>query len=671
MSTRRQTLRESLKKDAIALGICLALGLAYMAHNSPLEVSLGDPTASGTAPPSPTHPCDTLLVTVDPPLPEEEVPTTFSTLDMGWGWYSILSQEVGCFKHTALSDISSTTFSTMRLVVVPASAARAMRSEHIDSLRRWMEQGGLLLVEQPDPRWNSATGVPISAAPHRITRRITAASGSTLRGALRDALVASPLTTTMVTAELSTDAKGRMPQNVLMEVDGRPAFVHASRGDGHAYVLTIDMARAVMTLQQGRPLDDFSLPATEEEYIPGDMTQPWVMVADKKMLNNDVPYADLLERMVIEPTASHIPLPRWWYFPDKYAGVFIMSHDEEAFGDKSLFMTDWEDAHGHVSSNFIIPDSMSPEGLRKMIDQGHDVQVHWNRGFYDVMQTRPFGLPFWAPIALEMDMEAQRMAIEEHLDDRAVTLNRVHGLVWDQDWSLSFQKMAAARIAADSTYGPTGPKQFGYLFGTGRPFYPLDHQGQLLPVQEIPFVMQDDENLDLKRLRRLLTRSAGGHHQIIMPIFHTNTMANRPNVEVFDAWRKLFALAKRNEHWVTTMRDFLLFEEARRTSSMRSRFIKSEQRLEINVEIQPPRITMLPPLPGQKPTPTPLPSVAFPQKYKGNNVEEVSIDGAKVKTRFLGRSGDGFYHVLKVPAGKHNIHVIYAGRVIEAITPEE
>lgn len=669
MRSSRKTLLESLRPDLTILTILGVVAALWALSATPLQIGRGDEASVGSTPPSVSHSCDTLLLLPDPPT--QDAPTTFSTLDMSSGWYNILDQEVGCFKHLPTSKLSATSWTSTRLVVVSSAAARNMRSDYIDSLGRWVEQGGLLLVEQPDPRWNSTTGIPVSAAQPRITRRITGADGSPLRGALRDRLMDSPLTTTMIIAELGIDGKGRSPHDILMEVDGRPAFIHRERGSGHAYVLTIDAARAITTLQQGRPLDDFSLPPSEADGVPETMTQPWVMVTDKKMLDNDVPFADLLERHIMESTAMHEPLPRFWYYPDTFAGAFIMSHNEAAFGDKALYITDWEHAHGHATTNFITPDAMGTTSLRQMREQGHDVQVQWNRGFDGELQTRSYGLGPLRPVALEMTLDEQRQAIEEPLEGWSVTLSRVHGLTWDQDWASTFQKMAAARIAADSSYGPTGPKQFGYLFGTGRSFYPIDHQGRLLPIKEIPFVMQDGEHLDMIRLRRLVVNSERGHHQVVMPVFHANTMAERPRADVMNTWRTAFEHAERHQHWVTTLRDLLLFEEARRASSIRSRFIRTERRLEINVETTPPRIDPRTPPPGKKPRPAPAVSLAIPQKYDGDGVESVSIDGKSVPLRKLGRSGDGFYHVMRVPPGKHNIYVIYGGRVIEAITPED
>ena len=86
--------------------------------------------------------------------------------------------------------------------------------------------------------------------------------------------------------------------------------------------------------------------------------------------------------------------------------------------------------------------------------------------------------------------------------------------------------------------------------------------------------------------------------------------------------------------------------------------------------MQAPRLKTRKPPAGEKAPRPILPSMAFPQNYLGNGVESVSIDGASIPLRHLGRSGDGFYHIVRVPSGKHAVHIVYSGKLIEAIVPE-
>ncbi len=653
---RRSTLWGQLRVDMMLLAVLGAAGAAWYLHTHPLHLPARDEEAAGSPPPPSPLTADTLLVL---PGYRDASAESFSQLDMSLGWYNTLAQELGTFRHTTATAFGPANLDGTRLLVLAASTCRAMGPEQIKAVGQWVESGGVLLIEQPDERWSAVLGLALGGGGLRPARRVTAADGLPARGSLRDALLETPLDTTMLPAQVAGGVADER-SGVLMEVDGKPALIHRRRGLGHAYVLTLDMARAVMTLQQGKPLEDFSLPPVEQpSYVPPGMTQPHVLVHHEKLLAAEVPYADLLERNLLEVTASHLPLPRLWYYPGKLAGVYIMSHDEEAFGDKALYLTDWEYDNDHRSTSFIIPGPMTPKALKTMSAQGHDVQLHWNRGFGGAYVEREAGLGPWTPLRVELSLKEQRGALEGSLKGQPTAINRLHGLTLDQDWSSTFRKLAGAQIAADSSYGPTGPKQFGYLFGTGMPFYPMDHNGLLLPVQEIPFVLQDDENLQPALHRKLVTESEGGYHQVIMPIYHSNTMVNRPSVEAIQSWRSMFGFAARHNHWVTTLREYLLFEEARRGSLLRSRFLTGERRLEIEVELVQPRIA---PPEGEGPDSKKLcPALAFPQQYADSGVESVKVDNAPVPFKELGRSGDGFFHTLELRCGRHSVQVIYAG----------
>ena len=115
------------------------------------------------------------------------------------------------------------------------------------------------------------------------------------------------------------------------------------------------------------------------------------------------------------------------------------------------------------------------------------------------------------------------------------------------------------------------------------------------------------------------------------------------------------------------MRDFLLFEEARVASSVRSKFFASERRLEVEIETVTPRLAAMKDATKPAETASLCPSLAVPQSFDGEGVESVTIDDKAISLRKLGRSGDGFYHIVSMPCGTHKVHVIYAGQAIGPI----
>ncbi|MEL6181822.1 MAG: hypothetical protein AAFS10_22875, partial [Myxococcota bacterium] len=444
------------------LFVIVLLGLiagAYYLHVSPLLVTTHDPQVSGTLPP-PTQPtADTMLLLPDR-IEGASQADAFQTLDMSYGWFNTLAQEQGALRHVSVSRFVPGLLGDVRLLVVSRGAAASLTMPRLEAIDQWVHEGGVLLVEQPGPRWSTLTRLPLEQGTLRPTRRVTAADGAPLRGAFRDAMLDMPMPTTMVQLDLAApSADPSNPMRIMLEVDGRPALIYSPVGQGHVYTLTIDMARAITTLQQGRPNNDFTLPISDEDasQLPPGMTYPHQMLASTRMQANVIPYADLLERNVMETVSMHVPLPRLWYFPDHHTGVFIMSHEEDRFGDRSSFILEWENAHNLPSTFFFTSGSPSDALLRHSVTAGHDPQLQWNRGQDGDLLTSRAGISLWQPLQHEMSLLAQKHAATTQLGDRPITLTRIQGQLIDAHWSSTFEKLAAAQIVADSTYGPTEP----------------------------------------------------------------------------------------------------------------------------------------------------------------------------------------------------------------------
>jgi hypothetical protein len=605
------------------------------------------------------------LLVVDTLAIDRPSAASFGELDFGLGWFNTLSQEQGSFAVAGRSELTSARLIGVRLLVVAAKAAQTLPPTLIDVVGQWVQGGGLLLVEQPGPAWNSVTRLGIRDLKPRPTRRVTAADGAALRGSLRDSLLHVPVLSTMVDLEIPRSDSKTAPE-VLLEIDGRPAMVHTKLGAGHVYTLAFDHARAVTTLQQGRPRSDFTILSPEEAEQPEGsvpvLVEPAALAADTKMINATVPYADLLERSTISALSLHVPLPKLWYFPGLSAGALIVSHDEDAAGDAMTFFQQWETEHGFETTTFATPGSLSDDKVVTLLGDGHDVQLQWSR-IPEGPAVSTMGLGPWRPFARERSLTVQKRIVEEQLSVQLATANRNREGLIDRHWSSTFRKLAAVHIMADATYGPVDEERGGYLFGTGLPFFPLDDNGLLLPVAELPTLMRSDGQFDSGQIRKALAQSESGYHQIIQLNVRLSTMAKNPSVAAIRSWRMAFDAAQARNHWVTNVRDYLLFAAARARSTLVSVFSETDRRLEITA-------TIVQPTPhgkgrAQPPALVGAPSVAFPQSFHGSSVEAVFLDGQVIKLKNIGRSGDGFFHILEMPAGRHAVHVIYAGSVLD------
>jgi hypothetical protein len=279
---------------------------------------------------------------------------------------------------------------------------------------------------------------------------------------------------------------------------------------------------------------------------------------------------DELVRTLWDAIGALQPLVMSAEHPEGAPGVYLATHDEEGFGDKSAFMAEEEARLGETSTFFVLPEPLTVPGLKRLAELGAEVALHWHRGFGGGnVVRRVWGASVLGPLLPDgvcfrreaWTLAWQKQHLESKLEQALPPLNRVHGLQWDPDFDSSFRRLVAAGIRLDSSYGPYADFS-PWAFGAVTPFQPLDRDGQLLPILELPFVLQDDEAEPLERLRSIM--AVGRTLELpIVPIFHCNTMAYKPSVGPLEAWIEGFSLARRLGMWRGTLGQWLVFWDAR------------------------------------------------------------------------------------------------------------
>jgi hypothetical protein len=334
------------------------------------------------------------------------------------------------------------------------------------------------------------------------------------------------------------------------------------RGTGGILLVDLPLARQLVVWQQGRPDDDFTIPLRHRAEAGVRFCQPNALVADAGLLDTLHPHADAWERLLAACVERARPVPRLWYFPPTFDGAWAMTHDDENFGDLSRWMTSEEKRQGAASTLYIIPQKITPRGVGDLASDGADLALHWWRGWSGDM-TRPLGLFGWHPARRICSLVEQRDRLQSLGTPAPVTSNRTHALMWDAHFTRDFRRLEAAGFTLDSTYGPSGPRQLGYLFGTGFPFHPLDIDGRPFRLLEVPFLYQDDENWRPDLDETLLRDSATSLHELLVPLYHATTMRWQPSAAVMDGYLASFASARRWNHWLTTVEGYRQFWTAR------------------------------------------------------------------------------------------------------------
>ncbi len=299
---------------------------------------------------------------------------------------------------------------------------------------------------------------------------------------------------------------------------------------GHALAID-DFAAGLARMQQGET------GALDREYpgVRSGLVQPHGFLPEGSEPRALAPAADLKERALLADIERMTPIAGWWPFPGGAPAYVAVTHDEERFGDKSAWLPEAFAERGVATTGFIIPDRIGRSGVAAMQAARTDVHLHWDRGFFGEMPLRHMGIGPLAPAV-------RRSSLLEQVSDSRdlgvvqsdVVMNRTHGLIFDPDPAKTFRMLHAAGVTVDSTYGPSGPDRFGYLFGTGLPFRPLDATGWPFPLVEVPFLFQEDEAWSRDDQDRIIREAASTHHQLVVGVYHTNSMSRVPSAELIE-----------------------------------------------------------------------------------------------------------------------------------------
>ena len=648
MVQRERSFASRFKYDLLIVVVILLVAGGSWFNHHPFSFDNEDAERGGEFPPA-MGAGETLLVV---PGIERDAPE-FEELDFSLAWYNSLIQEVGPTSLALAPKFGEDELNAASLIIITSRAMEEISEEQITSLLTYVERGGVLILELPDPRFSDLSGIPGKVLIGRSAKAVTDLNGSPLQGDFGQALMDLPIHTRLM--RLDTVALDGVEQSDrLLEIDGVLAHYHRAYGGGHVYVLGFDFGMAVTALQQGVPDEGFASSLSEEDREDGLLATPSIFVADTAMRRSRIPFADLLERHVLYAPLKHRPAARLWPYPASSAGALVFTHEERGFGDKALYMAEYEAEMGITSTYFLSPEAISNEGLDKLAAWGIDTGLSWHRAVDPIYRSHGLGrfTPFQTALNLVEELDTL-----EGWAGRRLRSGRVHDLVWDDHYFSTFRKMNEAGLHLDSSYGPHESGDYGYLFGTGLPFYPLDQSGLLIPVLEFPFLLSNNAGLgdsEDDHLRHLLGESRAGLHQLITLDIDADAMAVSPEPEILETWLRAIDMAQKERHWITNLLEFTAFTSGRRQAGLQSSFVRDERTLHISASlpalVSPTQDGSLPPY-----------TLAFPTRFEGGRIASVSLNDEEQKLEGLVNTGDGVLTLLTVPAGEHRVVVQYQG----------
>ena len=638
----RPTLWRTLRFDLLAILAIVCIASLWELLRHPILERAQEQGVEGSRPPDRTE-GDVLLLLPDTPSAEA---TDFGELDCSYGWFNALWQEYGSFASTLTQRLSPEVLAGRSVVIIPKRVATSIPPLGIKALEHFVERGGQVIVEQPGKEWSRLTAASPSAK-RRVAQTITSTEGLGARGPLRRHLPDVPLFGEMT----RLPAQDPWPQGTsLLDIDGAPGITLRTLGRGRVYTVLFEFGCTQIALQQGLPrqgmsfLDDRGALSTER--LPASRR-----VANERMRTSRVPYADLLEHAILSHPSTARPLPKLWYYPGTTAGALVIEHAAPQNVRAALGWAQWSASAQGSSTVFVAPDRTNATQIALLRDQERaDVGLLWVRGgpLREPM-TRRIGVGALRPFSKELSLSEQIDALSALDPDMSLRVTRSEGTMMANDFSAHFSHLAHARVHLDATMGPSQKEEWGFLFGTGFPFYPLDARGLPLPVLEHPFVLHE-LSLTEERLSRFLGNSQAYFHQVIALSLPAWSMREHPRAGALLALRQALELAQTHDHWVTTTHELTRFLSARRQSVVTSRWASKERRLTISVNLV---------ASSSRRIEQAVPGIAFPRVFDTGEVERVEVDGEEVSMRKVATSGSSTDRIVSVPPGRHTISVFY------------
>ncbi len=667
MKAPRTTRQASIGLEIGLTLIAVLVALGWVIKNNPVTLDPRPAESRLAAPPESAPAPDVLVV-----LPTVSEAHSLDAMSFDQAWLTVVEREVGPFRTVETSQLTRSVMDPCAWVIVPKRASSQLDPTQTQFVRNWVEDGGTVILEQPEGPWRGLVGQPISNARARETRRITSFDGALSRGEMRADILEMPLRTTLTPYNPPNLTRGRDYQ-VLLEVDGQPGIVTLHIGRGRVILVLFDFGRAATQLMQGVPNPDFSITPPEarvERHGVGVMTAD--LVADDELRTAHIPFVDLLERNILYLADVHRPVGRLWAYPSTTRGALVVGHGESRYGPAAGYMPHWEHSNDLNSSMFVVAGSLTPEDLARLGRIGVDLQLQWVPPGHEDAPRRAWGVRNFRPVERPMGLLEQfDMLNHDAIPYGPVIATSSLDHRWADDYFSIFRTLEAGGVQLDSSYGPppsefdVAEEHFGYLFATGRPFHPIDQNGNRFRLRELPVSLDASASgYAIQRVRSLIVDSSEGYHTTIAADWRPDVMSRRPSFDAIEGWQRAFELAQSQELWVTTYSEYADFLARRDASSVESTFSREERRLTIETRVVGPELD--PEAEDDEAHVRGTPSVSFPARFEGRPVERLIVDNESTPTSALGLTGDRVLHILPLTSGAHRIQVIY-GSPVEAI----
>jgi hypothetical protein len=516
-----------------------------------------------------------LSITISPASSVPILVLTNSADPFSQFYAEILSTEgLNEFNQTNLSSVTSASLAPYDVVLLGQASLSASQ---VTMLTTWVNAGGKLIAIRPDKQLATLLGLT-DAASTLSDGYLLVNSGSGPGAGIVNQTIQFHGTADRYS--LSSASSLATLYSSAQSATANPAVTIQNIGNngGQAAAFTYDLARSIVYTRQGNPAwagqeRDAQPPIRSDDlYFGAASFDPEPDYVDFSKIA--IPQADeqqrLLANLVLFMDSTSKLLPRFWYFPQGFQAVVVMTGDDHANGgtagrfDQYTAMSppnasvaDWQAIR---SASYIYPSSLLTDAQASNYNAaGFEIGMHLNTGCAD-----------WTRTSLSNFFSQQMAAFKSTYPSLPPqTTHRIHCLVWsDYSSAAEISRQFGIRMDVSYYYWPSNwiMNRPGMFTGSGMPMRYVRTNGVVIDMFEAPTQMTDESGESYPYVvDGLLDKAVGpeGYYGAFVANMHTDFAASPGSDAIISS-----ALSRGVP--VVSSRQMLTWLDARNASTLRS-----------------------------------------------------------------------------------------------------
>lgn len=402
---------------------------------------------------------------------------------------------------TEISSLTSPILASYDLAILPQMP---LSVDQVAMLGNWVNTGGKLIAMRPDKQLAGLLGLAVT--PNAIADGYLLIDTATVPGNGFASQTIQYHDAADVYTLNGAESLARLYRTATTPT-ANPAVSLAKVGGngGQAAAFTFDLARSIVYTRQGKPTwsglerDGFPPIRSDDLYYGNAAVDPqsdWV-----DLTKASIPQADeqqrFLANLILYMNRNTKPLPRFWYFPNGYKAVVIMTGDDHGNGGAgSRFdqfiaaspagcsVDDWECIRGTA---YIYTDTYPTNAqAAAYAAQGFEIGLHVSTGCADFSDYSTLNTTF------STQLSAWKL---KYTSLPNPSTNRTHCIPWS-DWSTQAKVEFNNGIRLDTNYYYWPPEWVanrpGFFTGSAMPMRFADLNGTIIDVYQATTQMTDE-----------------------------------------------------------------------------------------------------------------------------------------------------------------------------------